>query len=190
MNSSIMYYSICSLIHKKCHPKNYHSDIKYHMTLNIIFSVACRWIQLDGRTEFQQGKDNFGQEITCLPSNSEFWGPWCTQTFPGMACIVAEKANKSPAERTAGLGMATVACGPRGGAWLILTPQGNKYGHYSLTPRTLHSVPNPSCWNIATSEHYNVGSLMCVGMAAWLQIPYWVYFIFKVKNSIYMCTSN
>ena len=32
--------SICSLIHKKCHPKNYRSDIKYHMTLHFIFSVA------------------------------------------------------------------------------------------------------------------------------------------------------
>ena len=32
--------NICSLIHKKCHPKSYHSDIKYHMTLNNIFSVV------------------------------------------------------------------------------------------------------------------------------------------------------
>ena len=34
--------NICSLIHKKCHPKSYHNDIKWHMTLNIIFSVAWR----------------------------------------------------------------------------------------------------------------------------------------------------
>ena len=38
------FLSLCSklgsLIHKKCHLKNYHSDIKYHMTLNIIFSVV------------------------------------------------------------------------------------------------------------------------------------------------------
>jgi hypothetical protein len=26
-------------IHKKCHPKSYRSDIQYHMTLNIVFSV-------------------------------------------------------------------------------------------------------------------------------------------------------
>jgi len=30
-----------SLIHKKCHPKSYHRDIKYHITLNIIFSVVA-----------------------------------------------------------------------------------------------------------------------------------------------------
>ena len=29
-----------SLVHKQCHPKSYHSDIEYHMTLNNIFSVA------------------------------------------------------------------------------------------------------------------------------------------------------
>jgi hypothetical protein len=32
--------NICLLIHKKCHPKSYHSDMKYHMVLNIVFSVA------------------------------------------------------------------------------------------------------------------------------------------------------
>ena len=31
MNSSIIHDSICKLIHKKCHPKSYHSDIKYHV---------------------------------------------------------------------------------------------------------------------------------------------------------------
>ena len=40
MNWSIIHYSICSLIHKKSHPRSYHSYIKYHMTLNIIFSVV------------------------------------------------------------------------------------------------------------------------------------------------------
>jgi hypothetical protein len=39
--SSIIHDAICSLIHHKCHPKSYHSDIKYHMTLNIILSVVC-----------------------------------------------------------------------------------------------------------------------------------------------------
>ena len=38
--SSIIHDNICSVIHKKCHPKSYHSDIKCHMTLNITFSVA------------------------------------------------------------------------------------------------------------------------------------------------------
>ena len=40
MNSSIIHDNIYSLIHKKCHPDSYHSDIIYHMTLNIIFSVV------------------------------------------------------------------------------------------------------------------------------------------------------
>ena len=41
MNSSIIHDSIRSLIHKKYHhPKSYHSDVKYHMTLNIIFRVS------------------------------------------------------------------------------------------------------------------------------------------------------
>ena len=39
MNSSIIHDSICKLIHKKCHLKSYYSDIKYHTTLKIIFSV-------------------------------------------------------------------------------------------------------------------------------------------------------
>ena len=38
---------ICSLIQKISHPKSYHSGIKYHTTLNIIFNVAtlqyCPW---------------------------------------------------------------------------------------------------------------------------------------------------
>ena len=36
---SLIHDNICSLIRKKCHPKSYHGDIKYHMTLNIIFTV-------------------------------------------------------------------------------------------------------------------------------------------------------
>ena len=28
--------------HTKCHPKNYHSGINYHITLNIMFSVVVR----------------------------------------------------------------------------------------------------------------------------------------------------
>ena len=41
MNSSIIHDNIHSLIHKKFHLKSYHGDIKYHMTLNMIFSVVC-----------------------------------------------------------------------------------------------------------------------------------------------------
>jgi hypothetical protein len=39
MNSSIIHDSVCSHIHKKCHPKSYHNHIEYHMTFNIRFSV-------------------------------------------------------------------------------------------------------------------------------------------------------
>ena len=43
MNSSIIHDTNCSLIHKKCHLKSYHSDIDYHMALNIIFSVLHKF---------------------------------------------------------------------------------------------------------------------------------------------------
>ena len=36
MNSSIIHDNVCICVHKKCHPERYHSDIKYHMTLNIM----------------------------------------------------------------------------------------------------------------------------------------------------------
>ena len=39
MGSTIIHDNICKLIHKKRPPKSYHNN-KYHMTLNIIFSVA------------------------------------------------------------------------------------------------------------------------------------------------------
>ena len=37
-NPSIIHDNMCSLIHKKFHPQSYHSDIKFHTTLNTIFS--------------------------------------------------------------------------------------------------------------------------------------------------------
>jgi hypothetical protein len=44
MNSSIIHDNTCSLIHKKCHPKSCHSDIKYHVTLHIIrYIVYYLW---------------------------------------------------------------------------------------------------------------------------------------------------
>ena len=39
MKSFNIHDNISSLIHK-CHPKSYHSNIKYHTTRNIIFSVV------------------------------------------------------------------------------------------------------------------------------------------------------
>ena len=38
--SSITHDNICSLVHKKRHPKSCYSDIKYHMSLNITFNVV------------------------------------------------------------------------------------------------------------------------------------------------------
>ena len=38
--SPIIHDNICPLIHNKWHPESYHSGIKYHITLNIIFSVV------------------------------------------------------------------------------------------------------------------------------------------------------
>ena len=40
MNSSIIHDDIYSFILKKYHSKSSHSDMNYHMTLNIIFSVV------------------------------------------------------------------------------------------------------------------------------------------------------
>ena len=41
MNSpTIIHDNICNFLYKKCHLQSYHSDIKYHMTLNITFSVG------------------------------------------------------------------------------------------------------------------------------------------------------
>ena len=45
MNSSTIHDNIHSLTPKKCHPKSYRSDIKYYMTLNIIFSVSCHELE-------------------------------------------------------------------------------------------------------------------------------------------------
>jgi hypothetical protein len=39
MSSFVIHDNICKLIHKKCRPKSYHNN-KYHMTLNIIFSIV------------------------------------------------------------------------------------------------------------------------------------------------------
>ena len=51
MNSSITHDSVCSLIQKKCHPNSYHGDIKYHMTLNIIFSVVLAASKFTSQTK-------------------------------------------------------------------------------------------------------------------------------------------
>ena len=49
MNSSIIHDSMCSLMHKRCHPKGYHRDIRYHVTLTTIFSVASSQSSVGGR---------------------------------------------------------------------------------------------------------------------------------------------
>ena len=47
MNSSIVHYNICSLVHKKCHMKCPHSDVKYYMTYNVIFCVLSAGYHLE-----------------------------------------------------------------------------------------------------------------------------------------------
>jgi hypothetical protein len=42
MNSANIHDNICPLIHKQCHPKGYHTDIKYHMTLNITVTILIQ----------------------------------------------------------------------------------------------------------------------------------------------------
>ena len=37
MNASIIHDNFCKLSHKKRHLKSYHADMKYHVTINIIF---------------------------------------------------------------------------------------------------------------------------------------------------------
>ena len=44
-DSYTIHDNICRPFHKKCHPKSYHSDIKFHMTLQIIFTVASHIMQ-------------------------------------------------------------------------------------------------------------------------------------------------
>ena len=60
MNTSII---MISPILKKCHPKSYSSDIEYHTTLNIIFSVASmclssyiqlhKWLEYKGACTYE-----------------------------------------------------------------------------------------------------------------------------------------
>ena len=47
INSLIIHDSILKLIHKNCHPKSYHSDIKCHMTLNIMFNVELTYLRVN-----------------------------------------------------------------------------------------------------------------------------------------------
>ena len=54
MNLSIIHDNVCSLLHKKCRPKRHHGDLKYHMTLIIMFSVMityCPNVYLEGPNE-------------------------------------------------------------------------------------------------------------------------------------------
>ena len=49
MKLSIIHDSICILLLKKCRLKNYHNDIKYHTTLNIMFSIVStyKWLNIN-----------------------------------------------------------------------------------------------------------------------------------------------
>ena len=70
MNSSIIHDNICSFIHNKCHPNSYYSDNKYHMTLNIIFSivVSSSWSR---SLELVQVVSNLSSSVRLLVSRKE-----------------------------------------------------------------------------------------------------------------------
>ena len=62
MNLSIIHEDIYSVIHKMCHPKSYHSDIEYDMTLNITLGVMFSFPKLTSpntkAASSMQKKDN------------------------------------------------------------------------------------------------------------------------------------
>ena len=61
----LIHDNIWSLIHKNCHPTSCHSDIKYHTTLNMIFSVADDY----------PGLSNYPRRALHLPrSDAKFGG--------------------------------------------------------------------------------------------------------------------
>ena len=62
--------SICSFIHKKCHPKSYHRDIKYHMTLNIICIAVSIYDHEDSRLGMWMYHNNNYLEPCFLVSTS------------------------------------------------------------------------------------------------------------------------
>ena len=66
VHSSISHDNICSLIHKKCHPKSYYSDRIYCMTLNIMFSVVSMHTKEYDVTQLVRN-DNVSQKViaTC-----------------------------------------------------------------------------------------------------------------------------
>ena len=59
--------NICSLIQKKCHPKSYQSDIKYHVALNIIFSVVLSSLKVKIRIVIEMSKKSIGNYMQAYP---------------------------------------------------------------------------------------------------------------------------
>ena len=80
----------CKLIYDKCHYNIYHNDIKYHMTLNTIFSVVattcapCSWKIRDIYFKLHNAKRRMGQGVTHQDSDRKTnsieyqvqWPPW------------------------------------------------------------------------------------------------------------------
>ena len=72
MNSSIIHGRICSLIHKKCHPKSCHSDIEYHMILNILFgavTISKRSVKVDDRRRLHDSTLGKGLQLLAKRSS-------------------------------------------------------------------------------------------------------------------------
>ena len=77
MKSSIIHSNACSLIHKRCHSKRYHSDIKYHMTLNSKGGLNCvlgaRWLRASWVTS--PGIGTFTLQTPLLTRHTYYRGP-------------------------------------------------------------------------------------------------------------------
>ena len=71
MTSSIIHDHTRSLTHKKCHPKSYNSDIKYLMTLIIIFSVVYIGLPSLNTEYFQDSK--------YMDTSPKHGTTWCIQ---------------------------------------------------------------------------------------------------------------
>ena len=73
--SSFIHENICSLIHKRCHLKSYHSDIKWHMTLNnicnVVHSKIFMVVFMVSSVPWPLTTSNFNKEInSCLDTHA------------------------------------------------------------------------------------------------------------------------
>ena len=71
------WHTTCRLIHKKCHKKSYHNDIKHHITLNTIFSVVhMNPVSQQGIQQIHRNirSKNFAND--CQDISTIIWNKW------------------------------------------------------------------------------------------------------------------